>query len=293
MYKLSAHKWTWLLPVLLVFAFAVTWRVVLAQAPAPNPLSNATGVDITANGPAASMHGDPLAGRQIFADDCATCHGDRGAVGEDNPGSDDGTVPTLNPIDPGFLDDSQGDPAIFARDLDLFVQHGSRPSGPDPMMTMPAWGDKKLLPQDQIADVEAYVMQLNGVYWPDKWYPPAEVQMSAVRSGSTITYTITLVNQGSSDLTGVQLRDTLPPGLAFIESDYYGFGNNPAQVIGSTVQWMANGVPRGGTEGPFIIVAGLAGTEVPANVAQVVFNFCTWNNTCLPASAVSSPVLPK
>ena len=31
---------------------------------------------------------------------------------------------------------------------------------------MSAWGDKGKLTQQQIADVEAYVMQLNGVSWP-------------------------------------------------------------------------------------------------------------------------------
>jgi len=55
--------------------------------------------------------------------------------------------------------------AAFAREIDLFIQHGSRPSGPNPMLSMVPWGDAKRLTQQQIADVEAYVMQLNGVSW--------------------------------------------------------------------------------------------------------------------------------
>ena len=281
----------WFAPLLIALALVVTWQIALAQAPAPNPLLNVHGIDITSNGPAASIHGDPLSGRQIFAANCASCHGDLGAMGEDNPGSDDGTVPALNPA-PEFLDASGGDPAAFASAIDPFVQHGSRPAGQDPQMLMPAWGDKKLLTQVQIADVEAYVMQLNGLNWPDKWYPPAEVQMTATRAGSTVTYSITIVNHGGSDLSSVLLRDTLPPGLAFVESEYFGFDNNPAKVEGSTVEWMVGGVPRGGSTGPFTIVTGLAGTATPPNVAQAVFNFCTYSGTCLPASQVSDMVVP-
>jgi uncharacterized repeat protein (TIGR01451 family) len=285
----TTHRTIWLVLLLLGLVLVVTWQIALAQVPTPNPLPNVNGVDITATGPAATMEGDPLKGRKIFADICADCHGDRGTEGEDNPGADAGSVPNLDPIDPGLLKHAQGDPAVFARDLDLFVQHGSRPSGPNPEL-MPAYD--KVLTQEQIADVEAYTMQLNGVWWPDKWYPPAEVQMTATRAGTVITYTITLVNHGGSDLTNVQLRDTLPPGLAFIESDYYGLGNNPAQVEGSTVQWLTGGIPRGGMQGPFTIVAGLTGTDVPANVAQMIFDFCTWNNHCNPASQVSDQVVP-
>jgi len=150
--------------------------LVLAQAPTPNPLAPSPnpitgplpGVDITGNGPAATIHGDPVAGAAKFSANCASCHGPRGAAGITNPNSDDGTVPVLNPIDPGFIDTSNGDAAIFAHDLDLFLQHGSRPAGPNPLISMPGFGDHHLLPQSDIADIEAYVMQLNGTFWPDR-----------------------------------------------------------------------------------------------------------------------------
>lgn len=291
MSALSRQKRIWFVPLLIALTLIVTWQIALAQAPEPNPLPNVKGVDLTVNGAAASMHGDPLSGRQIFAANCATCHGDLAATGEDNPGSDDGTVPVLNPASE-FLDASGGDPDAFAKSIDLFIQHGSRPEGDDPMMLMPAWGDKKLLTQSQMADVEAYVMQLNGLYWPDKWYPPAEVQMSAVRGGNTVTYTISIVNHGGSDLTDVVLRDTLPDGLAYIQSEYFGLGNNPAQVEGSTVQWQVGSVARATSSAPFTIVTGLTGSTVPPNLAQVLFTFCTFDGTCLPASQVSDMVVP-
>jgi uncharacterized repeat protein (TIGR01451 family) len=292
MFKLLDHKRLGLITLILALVIAVTWQIALAQAPAPNPLPTNPGADLTANGAAATMHGDPYSGRQLFAANCASCHGDRGTMGEDNPGSDDGTVPTLNPIDPGFLEDSQGDPAIFARDVDLFIQHGSRPSGDDPQMLMPAWGDKKLLTQSQIADVEAYVMQLNNLYWPDKWYPPAEVDVTAVRAGTLVTYTLTIVNQGGAALSNVQLQDTLPPGLAFIEGEYYGLNNNPPKVVGSTVEWSVGGVPQGGTAGPFVITTGLTGSDIPANTAQVIFDYTDYAGNVITASAVSVPAVP-
>ncbi len=129
MSTLIRHKRFWFGSLLVALALAASWRIALAQAPTPNPLPNVKGVDITVNGAAASIHGDPLSGRRIFAANCATCHGDLGAMGEDNPGSDDGTVPGVNPIDPGFLEGSHGNPAAVAAAIDLFVQHGSRPAG--------------------------------------------------------------------------------------------------------------------------------------------------------------------
>ncbi len=282
------HRKFLVLPLLVALGVLLTWQLAFAAAPTPNPLPNVTGVDITAVGAAASIHGDPLAGRAVFDKNCSTCHGDRGAMGEDNPGSNDGTVPVVNPIDPGFVGDSQGDPAIFAAALDVFLQHGSRPAGPSPKDLMPAWGDTKKLSQQDIADVEAYVMQMNGVYWPGKWYPPAEVQMDAVKSGNVVTYTVNILNHGGT-ISEVQLRDTLPAGLALISSDYFG---NPAQVTGSTAQWIAGDIPPGGASGPFTLVTGVSGATVPANVAQVLFTFCTWDGTCYPASVVSSPTAP-
>lgn len=137
--------------------------------PGGNPLfAPVPGVDITKNGAAASIHGSAAAGQTIFAQNCVACHNAEGKGGLANPGSEDGTVPPLNPIDPAFKANAKGDPAAFAREIDLFVQHGSRPSGDSPALSMPPWGDQGKLTQQQIADVEAYVMQLNGVSWPSQ-----------------------------------------------------------------------------------------------------------------------------
>ena len=75
-----------------------------------------------------------------------------------NPGSDDGTVPPLNPIDPTLVDP---DYKTFAYNLDLFLQNGSTPEGPNAAFQMPAWGADDGLSQQQIADVIAYIISLN------------------------------------------------------------------------------------------------------------------------------------
>lgn len=109
-------------------------------------------------GPALGLTGDAMAGQQIFAANCQICHGQEGKGGNPNPGSDDGTIPALNPIDPTM---KNADPKLFATNIDLFVEHGSTPSGKNPTFSMIAWGDKQLLTPQQIADVIAYVMSLN------------------------------------------------------------------------------------------------------------------------------------
>jgi mono/diheme cytochrome c family protein len=109
-------------------------------------------------GPAVDLTGDASAGQQIFVSNCQICHAAEGKGGNPNPGSTDGTIPPLNPIDPTLEDP---DYKTFATNLDLFVEHGSTPEGPSPTFSMIAWGDKKLLTPQQIADVIAYVISLN------------------------------------------------------------------------------------------------------------------------------------
>lgn len=113
-------------------------------------------------GPAADMTGDPSAGRILFGSICAACHGPDGAaeVGLPNPGSEDGIVPPLNPIDPSLV--SQ-DPSTFAANVDLFLEHGSVPEGPSPRLMMPAFGDSNMLSDAQLADLITYILYMNGV----------------------------------------------------------------------------------------------------------------------------------
>ena len=124
------------------------------------PVPNCAKSDCTKPGPAIAQNlkGDVTAGQKVFVDDCEKCHGKQGVGGVDNPGSTDGTVPPLNPIDPAF---SIKDRTKFAAQIDAFVEHGSTPDGPNPKNVMDAWGDNGKLTPQQIADVIAYVMSLN------------------------------------------------------------------------------------------------------------------------------------
>jgi uncharacterized repeat protein (TIGR01451 family) len=281
--------------------------VALAQAPQPNPLASSPprfplfasqvvalrGVDLNANGAAAARHGDPIRGRALFYQRCALCHGLRGTGDVPNPGSADGTVPPVNPIDPGFLEEAQGDPVAFIRAIDRFIQPGSRPAGDTPERSMIPWGDRGLLSQNQIADVEAYVMQLNGLYWSDGWAPPAEVQQQAKRDGNTITYQITLVNHSARALQGLNLHDTLPAGLTYVASYLVDAGQNPGKWSGSVVEWNnQDGVSPGGVMGPFVIVARTQGIAPALNVAELFFTWSSWDGARYQSAAISNPAIP-
>jgi len=109
-------------------------------------------------GQAVSLTGDEKSGKRVYVDNCITCHGDQGMGGQSNPGSTDGTVPPVNPIDSTLKSDVY---KTYAENLDLFMEHGSTPEGPSPILLMPAWGDQKLLTPQQIADVIAYMISLN------------------------------------------------------------------------------------------------------------------------------------
>ena len=108
--------------------------------------------DVTKPGKAVNLIGDPLAGKVVYDGYCKSCHGPAGTGGVVNPGSDDGTVPELNPIDMDFKD---------ATAMDLVIEYGSTPGGENTASKMPAFGDEGTLKPQQIADVIAYVLDIN------------------------------------------------------------------------------------------------------------------------------------
>jgi ubiquinol-cytochrome c reductase cytochrome b subunit len=111
-------------------------------------------------GDAAYIIGGADNGADLYAEQCASCHGPGGKGGVPNPGSEDGTVPPLAPIDRKFYN---SDPRVFAANIDKIIQHGAMPSGPHPALHMPEWGDSRSLTQQEISNLEAYILEFNGV----------------------------------------------------------------------------------------------------------------------------------
>lgn len=153
-----------LLGILVGCQVAIPTSVAPASAPAlPTDTAATETVEVArpsnpgGPGPALDLKGDPKNGAQVFGN-CVACHGNQGKGGVANPGSADGTVPSLNPIDASI---ANKDLRAFASNVDLFVEHGSTPDGPNPSLKMPAWGDTKGLNPQQIADVIAYIISLN------------------------------------------------------------------------------------------------------------------------------------
>ncbi len=100
----------------------------------------------------------------LFHQSCIMCHGPHGdnktpgytgyMTGDHAPKG----VPALNPIDRNVFNE---DPQLFVEHIDQFIQHGipNTQGGPN----MPNFGDSHALTQAEIADIEAYVLSINGV----------------------------------------------------------------------------------------------------------------------------------
>ncbi|MDD2338624.1 MAG: hypothetical protein PHD01_18870, partial [Geobacteraceae bacterium] len=77
-------------------------------------------------------------------------------------------------------------PQLFASAIDLIIQHGSRPDGPRPALIMPAFGDTRALTQQEISNLEAYILDLNGVQRGEILHPgmqPWEFLLAALGWG--------------------------------------------------------------------------------------------------------------
>ncbi len=101
--------------------------------------------------------GDKEHGAVLFHQSCMMCHGPQGIPKTPGFNAPKG-VPSLNPVDSDIFN---ANPQAFVERIDRIIQHGipNTEGGPN----MPDFGDSHALTQAQIADLEAYVLSLNGV----------------------------------------------------------------------------------------------------------------------------------
>jgi ubiquinol-cytochrome c reductase cytochrome b subunit len=121
---------------------------------------NAASVESMPTGKAAYLVGNPPHGKKLYAKYCSQCHGKDGKGGVSNPGSASEEIPPLNPISKRLFSNN---PITFAENIDRYIQHGAKPKGPHPEKVMPAFGDGLKLTQQMMAEIEAYILKLNGV----------------------------------------------------------------------------------------------------------------------------------
>jgi mono/diheme cytochrome c family protein len=148
-------KWITITVLCLALAFLLAACAQATATPDPNSAkpSNEGGT-----GKALTLTGNATNGQAVFQAHCQECHGPEGKGGVANEGSTDGEVPALNPIDSTMVN---ADAKVFAANIDLFVEHGSKPEGDSPSKTMVGFGDTGVLQPQEIADVIAYVISLN------------------------------------------------------------------------------------------------------------------------------------
>jgi ubiquinol-cytochrome c reductase cytochrome b subunit len=134
-------------------------------------------------------------GSRLFRQHCESCHGPQGEGGVANPGSDDGKVPALNPIEEELTD---MDPARFVAKIDPYIQNGRTPPGPQPALKMPDFGRSLTLTQAQISHLETYILSLNGVRRD-------EIVRPGLRPDSFFILAVIVLGLGIAFLAGMRL----------------------------------------------------------------------------------------
>ena len=125
--------------------------------------------------------------------------------------------------------------------------------------------------------------------------PSADVEITAesisavsVTAGNTVTFTIDLINNGPSPVTGVFLTDTLPSGLNFVSGTAVG---GTVTVTNGVVTAPVGNLAVGATSVVTItVLTGAAGTFSDAAVASSADNDPDTNNNSSSASVTVIPV---
>lgn len=108
-------------------------------------------------GQAVNIVGSYVNGKTLFDNYCQGCHGPEGRTNASGFHSKPG-VPPLNPISKSLFSHNA---QKFIDNIDPFIQHGTLRQ--ENQVYMPNFGDSHALTQQEIADIEAYVLHINQV----------------------------------------------------------------------------------------------------------------------------------
>ena len=137
----------------------------------------------------------------------------------------------------------------YATNLDLFIEHGSTPAGPSPTLSMPAWGDKKALNPQQIADVISYVISLNPASSSSSGAPTSAATGAAGTSTPAASSTGVAPTQAVVNPSGGVPRPSNPGGPGSAVS-LTGDANSGQQVFATNCQTCHNAEGKGGIPNP-------------------------------------------
>lgn len=127
-------------------AFLVLTAITTIAQSSPSPAPPGSGSQASGS---TALPGDPTKGQQLYAQDCATCHG---------AGLEGGIGATLNPIEklPGVSNSL--DPSFL---IDI-ITNGRTPQPGDPkQQPMPAKGGNTSLSEQDVKDLAAFIIQSN------------------------------------------------------------------------------------------------------------------------------------
>src|SRR5579864_1812896 len=102
---------------------------------------------------------------------------------------------------------------------------------------------------------------------------------ATVAPNANVTYTITYANNGPDGASNVNMTDSLPPGEAFVDANFFGSPPATACGIGSTISCSTSSMPSGSG----------VGLTVTASVASGVADGTVLSNTASVSSSTADP----